>query len=86
MFKLSLSQFAWHALLLINDRKLLFDNFSSYLEEVETLDDVDSEDDVDTELDVEALKWKNCRYKNAGTLNFYSYDLFARQNNIPFNT
>ena len=80
MFKLSLSQFAWHALLLINDRKLLFDNFSNYL------DDVDSEDDVDTELDVEALKWKNCRYKNAGTLNFYSYDLFARQNNIPFNT
>ena len=80
MFKLSLSQFAWHALLLINDRKLLFDNFSNYL------DDVDSEDDVDTELDVDALKWKNCRYKNAGTLNFYSYDLFARQNNIPFNT
>ena len=44
--------------MLTNNRKLLFDNVSNYLEEVETLDDVDAEDDVDTELDVETLKWK----------------------------
>ena len=44
--------------MLTNDCKLLFDNVSNYLEEVETLDDVVAEDDVDTELDVETLKWK----------------------------
>ena len=44
--------------MLTNDCKLLVDNVSNYLEEVETLDDDDAEDDVDTELDVETLKWK----------------------------